>query len=145
MSTQTKSVSAPSISLAAAADLVAAVRKAGAEAGFEVAVAVTDAGGHLKAFERTDGAPFLASEVAVDKAWTAASFRIPTHAWNEYMGNPAVAPLAHHPRLLAVGGGFPIAEDGVVVGGLGVSGGSAEQDHLAAEAALGALGFDLPG
>ena len=81
MSTQTKSVSAPSISLAAAADLVAAVRKAGAEAGFEVAVAVTDAGGHLKAFERTDGAPFLASEVAVDKAWTAASFRIPTHAW----------------------------------------------------------------
>jgi hypothetical protein len=56
-----------------------------------------------------------------------------------------VAPLAGHPRLVAVGGGYPILENGQCVGGLGISGGSHEQDQQAAEEALAALGFELPG
>src|SRR6185295_786451 len=67
---------APSISRAAAVALIEAVRAEPAVAGFDVATAVTDAGGHLVVFERTDGSPFLGAEVAIDKAWTAASFRL---------------------------------------------------------------------
>ena len=136
--------SAPSISHAADVALIEAVREEAAAAGFDVATAVTDAGGHLVAFERTDGTPFLAAEVAIDKAWTAASFRLPTHTWNSLVTDPHVAPLAHHPRLTAVRGGFPLFDDGVCVGGLGISGGTAQQDENAAHAALTALGFPIP-
>ncbi|MFF2808106.1 heme-binding protein [Streptomyces sp. NPDC058000] len=142
--TQAKSLPAASITLSAATALIDAVRTAAEEIGFEVAVAVADAGGHLKAFERADDAPFLAAEVAVDKAWTAASYRIATHVWNSYVANPQVAPLMHHPRLMAVGGGYPVIEDGKVIGGLGISGGSYEQDQQAAETALSSLGFAIP-
>ncbi|GAA1560363.1 heme-binding protein [Kribbella lupini] len=121
-----KTHSSPSISRAAAGALIEAVRNEAAVAGFDVATAVTDSGGHLVAFERTDGTPFLAAEVAVDKAWTAASFRLATHTWNSLVTDPRVAPLAHHPRLMAVGGGFPLFDDGVCVGGLGISGGTAQ-------------------
>jgi len=134
--TQAKSLPTASISRAAAAALIDAVRTAAEEIGFAVATAVTDAGGHLTAFERSDDAPFLTAEVAVDKAWTAASFRIATHVWNDYVTDHRISPLAHHPRLMAVGGGYPIIEDGKVVGGLGISGGTFEQDQQAAEAAL---------
>ncbi|GGU80204.1 hypothetical protein GCM10010211_52950 [Streptomyces albospinus] len=142
--TQAKSLPAPSITHSAATALIEAVRAAAEKIGFEVAVAVTDAGGHLKAFERADDAPFLAAEVAVDKAWTAASYRIATHVWNSHVANPQVAPLTHHPRLMAVGGGYPVIEDGKVIGGLGISGGSYEQDQQAAETALNSLGFPVP-
>ncbi|MFD4640136.1 heme-binding protein [Lentzea sp. NPDC058436] len=132
---------APSISRAAAVALIEAVRQEAAVAGFDVATAVTDAGGHLVAFERADGTPFLAAEVAVDKAWTAAAFRLTTDTWNTLVTDPRVAPLAHHPRLMAVGGGFPLFDGGVCVGGLGISGGTAQQDEDAAHAALKAQGF----
>lgn len=91
-----------------------------------------------------DHAPFLANEVAVDKAWTAASYRLPTHTWNAILQNPAVAQLAHRPRVVAVGGGYPIIEKDVVIGGLGLSGGNWEQDQQADEQALKALGFEVP-
>ncbi|MGW1169781.1 GlcG/HbpS family heme-binding protein [Streptomyces sp. NPDC002550] len=146
MSTDTiqKSSPASSITQAAAGALIAAVHTAAARIGFAAAVAVTDPGGHLKAFDRADDAPFLTAEVALDKAWTAAAFHIPTHAWNDYLANPQIAPLSSHPRLMAVGGGYPIIENGRCVGGLGISGGSYEQDQQAAEEALAALGFELP-
>ncbi|MER7668207.1 heme-binding protein [Kitasatospora sp. NPDC096128] len=138
-----RSTSAASITLAAANALIAEVQTAAQEIGFEASVAVTDAGGHLRAFQRTDATPFLASEVAVDKAWTSAAFGFATHTWNDYVADPKVAPLAGHPRLMAVGGGYPILEDGKLIGGVGISGGTAEQDQQAAEVALKALGFDL--
>jgi uncharacterized protein GlcG (DUF336 family) len=144
-STTRKSAPTASVTRAAAGALVAAVHAAAARIGFTAAVAVTDQAGHLKAFDRDDDAPFLTAEVAVDKAWTAASFRLPTHTWNDYLADARVAPLAGHPRLMAVGGGYPIIEDGRCVGGLGISGGSHEQDRQAAEEALTAVGFELPG
>ncbi|MGI5436363.1 GlcG/HbpS family heme-binding protein [Streptomyces shenzhenensis] len=75
---------------------------------------------------------------------TAASFHTPTHAWNDYLADSRVAPLAGHPRLMAVGGGYPIIDNDRCVGGLGISGGTHEQDQQAAEEALAALGFELP-
>jgi uncharacterized protein GlcG (DUF336 family) len=139
----TKSIPMASISREAAAALIAACLAAAKEIGMEVAVAVTDATGSLRAFERTDGAPFLTTDVAIDKAWTASSYGYPTHVWNQYVGDPKVAPLAYHPRLLAVGGGYPIMGNGRLIGGVGISGGNAAQDQDAAEQGLKALGFDL--
>lgn len=129
------------LSLEAAQALLGHARSACAERGFAATIAITDAGGHLRAFERADSAPFLTAEVAMDKAWTAASFGMSTHQWNQYMGEPTVAPLGGHPRLMAVGGGVPIILDGQLAGGIGISGGTAAQDHEAAEAALRTLGL----
>ncbi len=141
-----KSYPTASITRAAASALLDAARGAAEAMGIEVAVAVTDAAGSLKAFERTDGAPFLTVEVAVNKAWTAASYGLATHVWNSYLASdPQAAPLAHIPRLMAVGGGCPVREGGLLVGGIGISGGNALQDQQVAEAALKRLGFDGPG
>ncbi|MFT0735711.1 GlcG/HbpS family heme-binding protein [Ralstonia wenshanensis] len=129
------------ISLEAAQALLAEARRACAARGFAATIAITDVGGHLRAFERADAAPFLTAEVAINKAWTAASFGMSTHQWNQYMAEPAVAPLAHHPRLMPVGGGVPIFYEGRLVGGIGISGGSAAQDHEAAEEALRKAGL----
>ncbi|APA87366.1 heme-binding protein [Paraburkholderia sprentiae WSM5005] len=134
-------ISAATISLDAAQALLAEARRACAARGFAATIAITDAGGHLRAFERADAAPFLTADVAIDKAWTAASFGIATHQWNQYMAEPAIAPLAHHPRLTPVGGGVPLFHEGRLVGGIGVSGGTSVQDHEAAEEALRNLGF----
>lgn len=134
-------ISATTISLDAATALLAEARKACSARGFAATIAITDAGGHLRAFERADTAPFLTVSVAIDKAWTAASFGLATHDWNAYMAEPTVAPLAHHPRLTPVGGGVPLFFDGQLVGGIGISGGSSVQDHEAAQEALRVLGL----
>ncbi len=131
----------PTLSLEAAHALLAHARAACAQRGFAATIAITDAGGHLRAFERADAAPFLTAEVAMDKAWTAASFGMATHQWNQYMGEPTVAPLGGHPRLMAVGGGVPIILDGKLAGGIGISGGTSAQDHESAEEALRASGL----
>jgi uncharacterized protein GlcG (DUF336 family) len=133
---------AASITREAAAALVAAAQAASREIGIHVTIAVTDAAGHLKAFERDDAAPFLTANVAIDKAWTAASFGLATHVWNAVLGDSRVAQLAHQPRMVAVGGGVPIRDGGRVVGAIGISGGNALQDQQAAEAALASLGFE---
>lgn len=136
-----KTISNHTISLDAATALLAEARRACSARGFAATIAITDAGGHLRAFERADAAPFLTVEVAIDKAWTAASFGMATSQWNAYMAEAAVAPLAHHPRLMPVGGGVPLFFDGQLIGGIGISGGSSIQDHEAAEEALRAVGL----
>jgi uncharacterized protein GlcG (DUF336 family) len=136
-----KTINTSVISLEAAQALLAEARRACETRGFAATIAITDAGGHLRAFERADSAPFLTAEVAIDKAWTAASFGMATHQWNQYMAESTVAPLAHHPRLMPVGGGVPLFHEGQIVGGIGISGGSSAQDHEAAEEALKNFGF----
>lgn len=134
------SVSAPTIARAAAAAMVRAAIEAAAVEAVEIAVAVTDSAGHLVAFERTDGARFLAVNVAIDKAWTAVSSGMATHVWNNLLTvQPALAPLAHHPRLLCVGGGYPIIDGGRIIGGIGVSGAKDNQDQVIAEQALATI------
>ena len=141
----TKSIPAANINRSTAVALIEASIAAATELGIEATIAVTDATGYLRAFERTDGAPFLTVDVAIDKAWTAASFGFATHVWNNYVTtDPKVAPLAHRPRMVAVGGGYPIVEHGKLIGGIGISGGTYQQDQDAAEQALRKLGFEVP-
>ena len=113
------------------------------ELGIPMGIAIVDEGGLLKALHRMDGAN---SAVTIDliqmKAYSAASFRTPTHQIAEgVQENPArAASLANTPRFTLLGGGYPILDGEVVIGGIGVGGGSAEQDMEVAEAALTAVG-----
>ena len=138
-----KAIPTASVTCAAANALIEAAMQASRDIGFDASVAVTDATGNLRAFQRADGAPFFTAEVAVSKAWTAASCGIATHIWNDYIADPKLAPLANVQKLMAVGGGLPLFHEGKLIGGIGVSGGSHEQDRQAAGTALGRLGFDV--
>lgn len=137
-------VATASVSRDAASLLVEAALSAATAAGFEAAVAVVDAGGALKGFARADGAAFLTADVALNKAWTAASYGYPTSVWNDYIADPKVAPLANLPRMMPVGGGYALFDNGRLVGGIGLSGGDVTQDQDAALAAIRAAGFDMP-
>jgi len=125
-----------SITREAAAKLIAETIAASERVGFEPVVAVVDAAGNLKAFERSDRSSFLAVNIAIDKAYTAASFGLTTAQWVDLLEDRGASNLRHVPRVMAAAGGFPIMEDGVVIGGLGISGGSWSQDHEAGEQAL---------
>ena len=97
-----------------------------------VSAAVVDAGGHLVAFRRMDRAEFAGATIAVDKAYTAAANRIATLDLRDQVapgGDLAGYYAASGGRFIAFGGGVPLWYDGVVLGAIGVSGASGEQDH----------------
>ncbi len=112
--------------------------------GIAVNVAVTDASGLLAGFLRMPGAFVHSIDIAIDKAYTAAGFGFPTSAWKGIVAGDEMLRIGlnQRPRLVMFGGGLPIVEAGVRIGGIGVSGGSAEQDELCARAGLAALGLD---
>lgn len=126
---------------AAHAAAVQAVRHAQAM-GLAVNVAVVDASGVLAAFLRMPGAPLHSVEIAIDKAYTAASFGLPTSQWHAELQTHSAAVregIVRRPRFVAFGGGLPIVEAGQRIGGIGVSGASEAQDEAIAHAGLAAL------
>src|SRR5271170_6751540 len=103
-------------------------------------VAILDESGLLKAFCRMDGAPLISIEVAQNKAYTALLGAPSQDFFNRIKEDPALlAGVPHIPRIVTFGGGLPIKIDGAVVGAIGVSGGSVEQDIACAQAGLGAI------
>jgi uncharacterized protein GlcG (DUF336 family) len=110
--------------------------------GVSVNIAVVDLAGGLLAFARLDGAPLLSGSIAQDKAYTVAAFNgVPTHAWFGLIeAEPALREgIVHRDRLVIFGGGVPVTVDGTLVGAVGVSGGTAEQDREIAEAGASAV------
>jgi len=124
-----------------------AVRGAVAHAatlGIRINVAVVDAGGNLAAFLRMPGAFLHSIDIAIDKAYTAASFGLPTSQWHAALQTHSEAVregIVRRPRFVAFGGGLPMVEAGDRIGGIGVSGGSEEQDEACAQAGLAAIGL----
>jgi uncharacterized protein GlcG (DUF336 family) len=133
-----------SIDIATAERAVDAAAKKAAELGLKMCIAITDESGDLKAFRRMDGAPKLSIQIAEDKAYTAASFGLPTHVWYDFIKNdpPLLHGITHTPRLIVFGGGFPIVLEGEVVGAIGLSGGHYSQDMECARTALQAIGAE---
>jgi uncharacterized protein GlcG (DUF336 family) len=129
------------VSLAGAQALVAAAIAKAQEMNVPIAVAVVDDSGILKAFARMEGNSLASVELVQAKAFTAAAFRVPTHVLAERnAGDPTrVASLPSFDRITLLGGGYPITTGGVALGGIGVGGGSAQQDQEIAEAALAAI------
>ena len=105
-----------------------------------MAVAVVDNAGQLVAFERMDNTQTASVGVAQDKAVSAATYRRPTKAFQDALaGGGAALRILTLRGANAVEGGVPIVVDGKIIGGLGVSGGTAEQDGVVAKAGTDGL------
>lgn len=109
-----------------------------AELGALVSAAVVDSGGHLLHFQRMDGAEIAGPTLAVDKAYTAVAHRIDTAELTALAapgGELAGLQANGGGRYVVFGGGLPCWSGDRVIGGIGVSGGSADQDVACARAA----------
>ena len=128
---------------AAHAAVEAAVQEA-QRLGVRINVAVADASGNLVAFLRMPGAFPQSIAIAIDKAYTAGGFGFPTGDWMKVVGDNEGMKLGFsaQPRLIVFGGGLPIRSGGALLGGIGVSGASEEQDGICAQASLRAIGAD---
>ncbi len=112
--------------------------------GATVNIAVLDAGTHLKAFTRQDGAVLGSIDLALAKARTAVLFQIPSEAVWDYAkpGSPAPGLERSNGGLATFPGGIPLFDpNGALVGAVGVSGGAVPQDLEIAQAAAAALSF----
>lgn len=127
------------LSHAEAAILIDGARAAALEIGVPMCIAVTDEGGHLIAFERMDGAKISSIATAIDKAFTGATARKGTHIYNQLCvpGEPTFGiHNTNSGRFSIIGGGLPVEVDDQVVGGIGISSGSAGEDLVCAQAAV---------
>ncbi len=105
-----------------------------------MAAAVVDPGGILVYFEKIDDTQNASPRIAIDKAGSAALFKRPTKTFQDSVERGGIGLRVMRLRAaIAVEGGVPIVVDGKIVGGLGVSGGTAEQDGQCCKAALEAI------
>ena len=147
MSSISNSVAQATIAWPAAHAAAGAAVQAAQAMGLVVNVAVVDASGVLAAFLRMPGAPLHSVEIAIDKAYTAASFGLATSQWAAVLQQHSTAVrdgIVLRPRFVAFGGGLPIVEGGQRIGGIGVSGATEEQDEAIAHAGLAALALAGP-
>lgn len=141
---------APALERLPALDLDTARRMAGAcealalQKGWRMNIAVVDAGAHLLVFSRMDRAFLGSGDIAIAKAQFSARFPFTTRfaeelAYGKPGQKPAVPGLAQTPGVVAFGGGLPVMAGGVQLGGIGVSGGSPDEDEQCATAGLAAV------
>ena len=133
----------PGITTAAANAIVQAAVAHAEENGWRINVAVVDRSGNLMAFLRMPGAFLHSIDIAVDKAFTSASFGFPTGQWMKFIGHDDGMKFGFsaRPRLVVFGGGLPIRAGDDWIGGVGVSGASEAEDEECAMAGLKAIGL----
>lgn len=131
-----------SITLADARRIIAAAEKKATEISQPMNIAVADAGGNLVAHVRMDNAWIGSIDISIKKAWTSRAFDIATkdvaphcQSGGQFFGIHA----SNDGKVMIFAGGIPLKKDGKVVGAIGVSGGSGEQDHAVAEAGAAAF------
>ena len=131
------------VTLEDARKIIAAAERRAKEIGQPMNIAVADGGGNLVAHVRMDNAWIGSIDIAINKAFTARAFDISTadlarlsQSGNQFFGIHA----SNHGRVMIFAGGVPLRRGGRVVGGVGVSGGSGDQDHSVAE--TGAAAFE---
>jgi uncharacterized protein GlcG (DUF336 family) len=130
------------MTLDAARRAIAAVEREARSMGVPLSAAVVDSGDQLVTFARMDGADLVSIALAQDKAFSALVNRMPTgelaelvQPGAEFYGYDSLAAG----RMVVFAGGIPLVADGVLVGAIGVSGGSSEEDQRAAEAGVAAF------
>jgi glc operon protein GlcG len=126
------------LSLETAKRIAAAAEAAAARTQSTVVIAIVDDGGHLMLLERLDDTQVASVEVGIGKARTAAIFRRPSKDFEEQVRNGRVAALAL-PGATPLQGGLPIIVDGKVIGAIGVSGNTPQEDEDIARAGLAGL------
>ena len=128
--------------LADARRIIAAAEAKAEEIGQPMNIAVADEGGNLVAHVRMDGAWIGSVDIAINKAFTARAFDLPTAdlaAESKPGGQYYGIQESNKGRVMIFAGGIPLERDGDVVGAVGVSGGDGEQDTTVAEAAAAAF------
>ncbi len=121
--------------------MIAAAERKAIEINVPMVIAVVDHGGNLVAEQRMDGALLASIALALDKAYTAVALKMPTSEAADLAipGQPLFGVnSACGGRLIVFGGGYPLLADKCLAGGLGVSGGSVEEDVMVAQAGLAA-------
>ena len=122
--------------------IIAAAEKRAGEVGQPMNIAVADAGGNLVAHVRMDNAWIGSIDISIKKAYTSRAFDIATKDLAEHSqsgGQFFGIHASNDGRIMIFAGGIPLKRDGKVVGAIGVSGGSGEQDHTVAEAGAAAF------
>jgi uncharacterized protein GlcG (DUF336 family) len=122
-----------------AAILIAGAAEMAAEMNIPMCTAVTDESGHLIKFDRMDGGKVSSISIAIDKAFTGATARKGTHVYNELCqpGKPTFGiHMTNGGHFSIIGGGLPVFVDGQIVGGIGISSGTAHEDQICAEGAV---------
>lgn len=131
-----------------ALELIAAVRKKAKEISVPMVIAVVDAGGNLIAQQRMDNALLVSIDVSLNKAYTSVALKMPTHELS-IISQPNQPLFGIHNadggRIVIFGGGFPLKLQDEIIGGIGVSGGSVEEDTLCAMAGVERFGDLLEG
>ncbi len=127
------------ITLADARRIIEAAEKKAEEIGQPMNIAVADAGGNLVAHVRMDNAWMGSIDISINKAWTSRAFDIATKDLAEHSqsgGQFFGIHASNGGKVMIFAGGIPIKKGKKVVGAIGVSGGSGEQDHAVAEAGV---------
>ncbi|MDH6235495.1 heme-binding protein [Cryobacterium sp. CG_9.6] len=130
------------LTLADARRVIAAAEIRADEIGQPMNIAVVDGGGNLVAHVRMDGGMLGSIDISINKAFTARAFEMSTKDLSDH-SQPGDQFYGIHNsnqgRIMIFAGGIPISRDGSVIGAIGVSSGSGEQDQTVAEAGVGAL------
>lgn len=136
-------VNQPGISWEAASTAAQAAVRYAESKGWKINVAVVDRGGNLVSFLRMPGAYIHSIDIAIDKAYTSASFGFPTKAWMGAIGHDDGMKFGFsaQPRLIVFGGGLPIRVGDDWIGGIGVSGASEAEDEECAREGLKTIGL----
>ncbi len=128
------------LTLEAARKIAAAAEGEARKNNWNVVIAVVDDGGHLIYLQRIDGTQTGSIDVAIGKARTAAAFKRPTKVFDELAKTrPSITSIS--PTAVLLEGGIPVVAGGQVVGAVGVSGVTSQQDAQVAEAGIAALGM----
>lgn len=126
------------LTLAAAKKAMAAAEATAAQNNWTVVIALVDDGGHLVHLSRIDNTQYGSVDVAIRKAKTAAAFKRPTKVFEDAIAGGRNALLGLE-GALPLEGGVPIVLDGKVIGAIGVSGVTAQQDGVVAKAGADSL------
>ena len=127
------------LAVAEAQILIEGAAQKAREIGVPMCIAVCDESGHLIRFERMDGGKISSISIAIDKAFTGAVARRGTHVYNQLCvpGSQTFGiHITNEGHFSIIGGGLPVTVAGEIVGGIGLSSGTAEQDLVCAEAAI---------
>lgn len=130
------------VTLSDAQRIIAAAEKKAFEVDQPMNIAVADAGGNLVAHVRMDGAWIGSIDISIKKAYTARAFDIATKdlaTYSQTGGQFFGIHTSNDGKVIIFSGGIPLKKDGRVVGAIGVSGGSGEQDHAVAQAGSAAF------
>jgi uncharacterized protein GlcG (DUF336 family) len=127
------------LSLEEAKVLIEGATRKSVEMGIPMCIAVCDESGHLIAFDRMNGGKVSSISIAIDKAFTGAVARKGTHVYNQLCqpGQPTFGiHVTNGGHFSIIGGGLPVTVGGEIVGGIGISSGTAVEDLQVAEAAI---------